>query len=123
MGQDRRRRLVLTYDLTRVLTPIISYSRPSPSELKEKTPVIVSTDGLKSQELSIVDVPSSNSNNRTNNAQRELSPKGYQFDQVFGPEAEQSVIYQDVVVPLLNEVFDGYNCTIFAYGQTGTGKT
>jgi len=23
----------------------------------------------------------------------------------------------------VNEVLEGYNCTIFAYGQTGTGKT
>ena len=25
--------------------------------------------------------------------------------------------------PIVNEVLEGYNCTIFAYGQTGTGKT
>lgn len=25
--------------------------------------------------------------------------------------------------PLIKEVLDGYNCTVFAYGQTGTGKT
>lgn len=24
---------------------------------------------------------------------------------------------------MLNQVLNGYNCTIFAYGQTGTGKT
>lgn len=47
----------------------------------------------------------------------------YQFDQVFGADADQSVIYQDVVVPILNEVFDGYSATLCAYGQTGTGKT
>ena len=47
----------------------------------------------------------------------------YPFDTVFGPEADQSLIYQDVVAPMLDEVINGYNCTIFAYGQTGTGKT
>ena len=25
--------------------------------------------------------------------------------------------------PLVEEVINGFNCTIFAYGQTGTGKT
>ncbi len=25
--------------------------------------------------------------------------------------------------PIVEEVLEGYNCTIFAYGQTGTGKT
>ncbi|GJN14012.1 hypothetical protein PR202_gb00783 [Eleusine coracana subsp. coracana] len=32
-------------------------------------------------------------------------------------------VFNHAVVPLVNEVLDGYNCTIFAYGQTGTGKT
>jgi kinesin family protein 11 len=42
---------------------------------------------------------------------------------VFGDEADQGMIYQDVVKPVLEQVLQGYNCTIFAYGQTGTGKT
>lgn len=49
--------------------------------------------------------------------------KTYNFDHVFAPEADQGMLYQSVVVPVLNEVLSGYNCTIFAYGQTGTGKT
>jgi kinesin family member 11 len=32
-------------------------------------------------------------------------------------------IYNQVVRPVVLEVIEGYNCTIFAYGQTGTGKT
>lgn len=32
-------------------------------------------------------------------------------------------VYQEVVSPLIEEVLAGYNCTVFAYGQTGTGKT
>lgn len=28
-----------------------------------------------------------------------------------------------MVAPLIEEVLSGYNCTVFAYGQTGTGKT
>jgi hypothetical protein len=27
------------------------------------------------------------------------------------------------VVPIVEQVLTGYNCTIFCYGQTGTGKT
>ncbi|KAL1305224.1 hypothetical protein AAFC00_002141 [Neodothiora populina] len=33
------------------------------------------------------------------------------------------MIFEDVVEPILDEVLGGFNCTIFAYGQTGTGKT
>ena len=32
-------------------------------------------------------------------------------------------VYSVVVAPLIEEVLAGYNCTVFAYGQTGTGKT
>lgn len=32
-------------------------------------------------------------------------------------------VYRAVVHPLIDEVLSGYNCTVFAYGQTGTGKT
>ncbi|OUM68205.1 hypothetical protein PIROE2DRAFT_24959, partial [Piromyces sp. E2] len=35
----------------------------------------------------------------------------------------QSTIYNTIVSPMIKEVLEGYNCTIFAYGQTGTGKT
>lgn len=49
--------------------------------------------------------------------------KKFTFDRAFGPESRQSEVYQAVVSPLIEEVLAGYNCTVFAYGQTGTGKT
>lgn len=42
---------------------------------------------------------------------------------VFGPSAQQRDLYDQAVIPIVNEVLEGFNCTIFAYGQTGTGKT
>ncbi|KAK1562399.1 hypothetical protein Q3G72_011209 [Acer saccharum] len=47
----------------------------------------------------------------------------FTFDKVFGPTAQQKDLYEQAVVPIVNEVLEGFNCTIFAYGQTGTGKT
>ncbi|CAK9323030.1 unnamed protein product [Citrullus colocynthis] len=47
----------------------------------------------------------------------------FTFDKVFGPSAKQKELYEQAVVPIVNEVLEGFNCTIFAYGQTGTGKT
>ena len=32
-------------------------------------------------------------------------------------------VYKQVVTPLIPQVLEGYDCTVFAYGQTGTGKT
>ncbi|KAK7267545.1 hypothetical protein RIF29_20221 [Crotalaria pallida] len=47
----------------------------------------------------------------------------FTFDKVFGPKAQQRSIYDQAISPIVNEVLDGFNCTVFAYGQTGTGKT
>ncbi|XVE76319.1 hypothetical protein DITRI_Ditri12bG0162400 [Diplodiscus trichospermus] len=47
----------------------------------------------------------------------------FSFDKVFGPKAQQRTIYDQAIAPVVNEVLDGFNCTVFAYGQTGTGKT
>ena len=51
------------------------------------------------------------------------SGKTYSYDRVFGRDADQGMVYQDVAGHVLDEVLQGYNCTVFAYGQTGTGKT
>lgn len=42
---------------------------------------------------------------------------------MFGPTSQQKHLYDLAVSPIVYEVLEGYNCTIFAYGQTGTGKT
>ena len=48
--------------------------------------------------------------------------KRFTFDRMYTPKTTQNEIYQDVK-PLTMSVLDGYNCCVFAYGQTGTGKT
>jgi len=48
--------------------------------------------------------------------------KKFNFDRVFGPKTSQEDVYKTVVGRLINEVTQGYNCTVFAYGQTGTGN-
>ncbi|XP_028160529.1 kinesin-like protein KLP2 [Ostrinia furnacalis] len=56
-------------------------------------------------------------------SQQTSHTKKFTFDRAFGPHAKQVEVYQEVVSPLIEEVLAGYNCTVFAYGQTGTGKT
>ncbi|XP_058154762.1 kinesin-like protein KIF11 [Dasypus novemcinctus] len=60
---------------------------------------------------------------RTGGLADKSSRKTYTFDMVFGASTKQIDVYRSVVCPILDEVIMGYNCTIFAYGQTGTGKT
>jgi len=47
----------------------------------------------------------------------------WEFDRVFGPEAQQIEVYRELGRPVVADVLDGYHGTIIAYGQTGTGKT
>ncbi|KAF8471700.1 P-loop containing nucleoside triphosphate hydrolase protein [Kalaharituber pfeilii] len=80
-------------------------------EIAENSGVVLSTPGgLRGKEITL-------------NLGGPLNNKTYTFDRVFPPEADQSMVYDDVVSSMLNEMLAGYNCTIFAYGQTGTGKT
>ncbi|OTB05715.1 hypothetical protein M426DRAFT_56522 [Hypoxylon sp. CI-4A] len=80
-------------------------------EVKENSAVVISTEGAKGKLIELSMGPSA------------LSNKTYNFDRVFSQAADQSMLYDDVVKPILEEMLRGYNCTIFAYGQTGTGKT
>ncbi|WOG86841.1 hypothetical protein DCAR_0206060 [Daucus carota subsp. sativus] len=48
--------------------------------------------------------------------------KSFNYNQVFGPSATQEKVFSDMQ-PLIRSVLDGYNVCIFAYGQTGAGKT
>ncbi|KAH1174245.1 hypothetical protein KIL84_002389 [Mauremys mutica] len=45
------------------------------------------------------------------------------FDQVFGESATQEEVFQHTTKELLDGVLNGYNCSVFAYGATGAGKT
>ncbi|KIW01515.1 uncharacterized protein PV09_06993 [Verruconis gallopava] len=83
----------------------------SDREVRENSGVVVRTDGLKGNYVELSMGPSA------------LSNKTYTFDKVFSPAADQIMIFDEVVSPILDEVLSGFNCTIFAYGQTGTGKT
>eukprot|EP00981_Chlorochromonas_danica_P012539 scaffold5121_cov223-Ochromonas_danica.AAC.17 len=49
--------------------------------------------------------------------------KNFTFDKVFGTYSRQEEVFDSVVRPIVDETLAGFNCTIFAYGQTGTGKT
>lgn len=42
---------------------------------------------------------------------------------VFSPKAQQRRVYDHAISPIVSDVLEGFNCTVFAYGQTGTGKT
>ncbi|VVC34567.1 Kinesin motor domain, conserved site,P-loop containing nucleoside triphosphate hydrolase,Kinesin motor [Cinara cedri] len=52
-----------------------------------------------------------------------IGGKVYLFDKVFKPNASQDKVYGDAAKSIVSDVLAGYNGTIFAYGQTSSGKT
>ena len=44
------------------------------------------------------------------------------YDHAFGPESDQDCIFEAIARPVIDDFLGGKNGTLFAYGQTGTGK-
>ncbi|XP_049446555.1 centromere-associated protein E isoform X5 [Epinephelus fuscoguttatus] len=51
------------------------------------------------------------------------STKSFSFDRVFTAEETTNQLYHNIAKPLVVSTVEGYNGTIFAYGQTSSGKT
>lgn len=54
-------------------------------------------------------------NSRTNYA--------FNFNRILDENTNQDQVFKAIGIPAVNNVFQGYNSTVFAYGQTGSGKT
>lgn len=65
----------------------------------------------KRREISITD-PSDAENKKT-----------FTYDAVFDENSRQDDVYEASAFGIVQNMFEGYNGTIFAYGQTGCGKT
>jgi kinesin family protein 11 len=61
-------------------------------EVRENSGVVLTTDGVRGKSLELSMGPSA------------LSNKTYHFDKVFSSAADQSMIYDEVVTPILDEV-------------------
>ncbi|KAM8969591.1 centromere-associated protein E isoform 3-T3 [Sarcophilus harrisii] len=49
--------------------------------------------------------------------------KSFSFDRVFHSNETTEKVYEEIAVPIICSAIQGYNGTIFAYGQTASGKT
>lgn len=61
-------------------------------EVRENSGVVVSTEGIKGKKVELSMGPSA------------LSNKTYQFDKVFSPAADQGIVFDEVVTPMVDEV-------------------
>ncbi|CAK61968.1 unnamed protein product (macronuclear) [Paramecium tetraurelia] len=92
---------------------VVVRARPlSSKEIEEGRKRIVDVDTSR-KEINIQNIKGDN-----NEAQRT-----FVFDEVFDLNSQQEQVYNNTALPIVESVMDGYNGTVFAYGQTGTGKT
>ncbi len=73
--------------------------------------------------MNVVEIDQRNNQINLNRPDSSEPPKSFAYDHVFDTDSEQSAIYEQSAFSLVDSVLDGYNGTIFAYGQTGCGKT
>lgn len=72
-------------------------------EVKENSAVVVETEGAKGKLVELSMGPNS------------LTNKTYNFDRVFSPAADQGMIYEDVVRPILDDVSLGRDISAFTH--------
>ncbi|XP_046642595.1 kinesin-like protein KIF11 [Daphnia pulicaria] len=106
MSEAKRREMC---DKNKNIQVFVRVRPVSSQEKAARSPIVVKTPAGNKKEVQVVE--------------KSLLKKSFSFDRVFGINSKQIEVYKVVAAPLVNDVLAGYNCTVFAYGQTGTGKT
>lgn len=87
--------------------------RPLSNKEKQDGREIVTTANAKRAEISIVNPE----------ADKSEPPKTFTFDATFPAGSSQREVYDSAATEIVEAVMEGYNGTVFAYGQTGAGKS
>ena len=88
------------------------YCRLRPPKTSEKEPGMQMSVVIKGSDTVIV----------TDHENDRKEDKKFTFTQVYGFDSKQEDVFKDCE-SLMTSVLDGFNVCIFAYGQSGTGKT
>jgi DNA replication protein DnaC len=78
----------------------------------------LSSQEVKAGNFNVVNVDESRGMISVKNPTREFT-----FDRTYSQTSKQETIFEHSSQSIVESVLEGYNGTIFAYGQTGTGKT
>lgn len=100
-------------------------------EHESNSPSVINIEGDRSNEVRISLPENFNESNNNSNADKldeianidNSTTRTYKLDQVYGPATDQMTFFQNVAEKVCEDFIRGFNCTIFAYGQTGAGKT
>lgn len=69
------------------------------------------------------DVNEDNEIQRVHRSVSSAPAHNYRYDNVFGNQSTNEQVYNDLACPIVDSALAGFNATIFAYGQTSSGKT
>uniref|UniRef100_A0A914D3Z4 Kinesin-like protein n=1 Tax=Acrobeloides nanus TaxID=290746 RepID=A0A914D3Z4_9BILA len=103
--------------------------RPQTSAASEAVKVVVRCRPISQNEIEqghqrIIAIDSSRGVVEVKNPKEPSNPpKCFTFDSVYDENSKQIDLYYETFRDLVDSVLNGFNGTIFAYGQTGTGKT
>ncbi|XP_060205522.1 kinesin-like protein NACK1 [Lycium barbarum] len=107
-------------------TPVTT---PSKQAREEKIVVTVRLRPLNKRELSAKDhaawecIDDHTIISKSLPQERAAQPASFTFDKVFGPDSITEAVYEEGVKNVALSSLMGINATIFAYGQTSSGKT
>ena len=99
--------------------PVLTYLRvkPIPEDDKERCMKIMSDNVLIVQ-------PSKDSVTYKNNKRGTCEfPQQFLFSHIFGQEASQKNVFDELSPDLIQDFFAGHDCLLFSYGVTNSGKT
>ncbi|CAJ0572132.1 unnamed protein product, partial [Mesorhabditis spiculigera] len=111
------------------MTATSSIILPGPSSKSECVRVVVRCRPLSEGEIreghqSIIAMDTKRGLVELKNPKEPNEPsKDFTFDSIYDGSSKQAELYDETFRDLVESVLDGFNGTIFAYGQTGTGKT
>jgi hypothetical protein len=109
---------VLTPPLTSLPHPPRRPCRPK-STLERSQPSIISV----ASDSTVTVEPTPSALASMGIANKAALSKTFTYDRAFDERTSQAALFAASVAPVVDEVLRGFSCTVFAYGQTGTGKT
>jgi hypothetical protein len=85
-------------------------------------------DGMFTPAVSVFPSSSTTSSSSSASSRVEINfpddtTRDFGFDWSFGPDDGQEAVYNQLAGPVVNKTLNGQHGALFAYGQTGTGKT
>eukprot|EP00656_Telonema_subtile_P020540 TRINITY_DN2164_c0_g1_i1.p1 TRINITY_DN2164_c0_g1~~TRINITY_DN2164_c0_g1_i1.p1 ORF type:complete len:807 (-),score=268.75 TRINITY_DN2164_c0_g1_i1:182-2602(-) len=116
--------------MQKAANPVMAVAKLSGAKNSECVKVVVRCRPMNKKELAsecncIVEMDATLGQVSIRNPQSEEGepPKTFTLDAVYDWNSQQRGVYDEIGYPIINSVMSGYNGTVFAYGQTGTGKS